>query len=152
MDKIESKSAIKILAPRLLKATIKTTVIYLIFSVLTYLMTPVAGFFNYQAIFTAFFALYLIFTFAIEFTKNTVFQHILSIANSLIIVLYFTYVLNTGVISMNIEQMIFTVDLRFFLTLFVLGGMLSFAKSMLKLLSWMNDKEEEWLEAQIKSL
>jgi len=68
------------------------------------------------------------------------------------IVLYFSYVLNTGIINVTVEQINLIVDLRFFLAIFVLGGMLGFAKSILKLLNWMNEREEQWLKYQIKSL
>lgn len=149
MDKMESgsknRSIIRILVPRLFKASVKTVIIYIFFAVFSVFMIPIASILNYQAIFTVFFASYLFFVFIIELTKNTIFQHIFSIANSLIIVVYFAYVLDTGIINFTLEQINLIVDLRFFLALFILGGLLGFAKSMLQLLNWMNKKEEQWL-------
>ena len=156
MDKVaeekQDSSIIRIMMPRLFKAIVKTAIFYIIFAMLSSFMIPFEGFYSYQLVFTAFFALYLFFVFIIELTKGTVFQHVFSIANSLVMVLYFSYILNTGVINFTVEQINLMIDLRFFLALFVLGGILGFAKSMLQLLNWMNEREEQWLRYQIKSL
>ncbi len=138
--------------PRFLKALIKTVVIYLFFAIFSAFMIPFEGFYDYQALFTVLFALYLVLVFLTELTKGTVFQHIFGITNSLMIVLYFSYVFNTGVINYTIEQVSLMIDLRFFLALFVIGGLIGFAKSMLQLLNWMNEKEEQWLQYQLRSL
>ena len=140
------------LAKRFFKALIKTVIVYVLFAAISAFLIPFASFYSYEATLSVFFALYLFFVFVIEFTKGTVFYHAFSIANSLVIVLYFSYVMNTGVINIAVEQFNMMVDLRFFLAIFVLGGILGFAKSMLQLLNWMNEREEQWLNLQIKSL
>ncbi|MFQ6068068.1 MAG: hypothetical protein ACE5KD_00840 [Candidatus Bathyarchaeia archaeon] len=156
MDRLKSekedKFGIRVLIPRLFKALVKTVTVYILFTVFSTFIIPLKGVYTYQSLFTVFFALFLFFIFIIELTKDTIFQHIFSIANSLMIVLYFTYVLNTGIIHFSIDQVDLMIDLRFFLALFVLGGILGFAKSMLQFLNWMNEKEERWLKCQIKSL
>lgn len=138
--------------PRFFKALFKTAIVYLLYVVFSLFLIPFEGFYDYQALFTALVVLFLFFVFVIELAHGTVFQHIFSIANSLMIVLYFSYVLNTGIINFTVEQINLMVDLRFFLAIFVLGGMLGFAKNMLKFLNWMNEREEQWLRYQIKSL
>ncbi len=156
MDKVkrerEEKFTIRIMIPRFFKALFKTAIVYFLFIIFSAFIIPFEGFYDYQALFTALVSLYLFFVFIIELTHGTVFQHIFGIANSLMIVLYFAYVLNTGIINVTIEQINLMVDLRFFLALFVLGGLLGFAKSILKLLNLMNEREERWLQCQLKSL
>lgn len=156
MDKAETgkqkKLSIRVLIPRIVKALVKTVIIYIIFAIFSTFMIPFEGIYNYETLFTVLFALYLLFVFIIELTRDTIFHHIFSIANSLMIVFYFSYVLNTGVINFTVEQINLMIDVRFFLALFVIGGMLGFAKSILQLLSWMNEREEQWLRVQIKSL
>lgn len=148
----DNKFTARNLAKRFFKALIKTVIVYVLFAAISAFMTPFASFYSYEASLAAFFALYLFFVFIIEFTKGTVFYHAFSIANSLVIVLYFSYIMNTAVINIPIEQFNLMIDLRFFLAIFVLGGILGFAKSMLQLLNWMNEREEQWLSLQIKSL
>jgi len=155
MDKVvkekEDRFTIRIIIPRFFKALFKTAIVYIFFVIFSAFIIPFESFYNYQTLFTALFALYMFFIFIIELAHGTIFQHIFSIANSLMIVLYFAYVMDTGIINVTIEQINLMVDLRFFLAIFVLGGMLGFAKSILKLLKWMNEREECWLRYQIKS-
>lgn len=148
----EGKSTLRIIIPRFFKAVFKTVIVYLLYVVFSSFLIPFEGFYDYQALFTALVVSFLFFVFVIELAHGTVFQHIFSIANSLMIILYFSYVLKTGIISVTVEQINMIFDLRFFLAIFVLGGMLGFVKSMLKLLHWMNEREEQWLKYQIKSL
>lgn len=88
----------------------------------------------------------------IELTRGTIYQHVFSIANSLIFVSYIAQMLNLGVIDVSYAQFSLHVDLRFFLSVFMIGGFLGFAKSMLNLLSWINEREEHWFKSYIKSL
>jgi len=152
VEEKDGKSTMRIMIPRFFKALFKTVIVYLLYVVFSSFLIPFEGFYDYQALFTALVVLFLFFVFVIELAHGTVFQHIFSTVNSLMIVLYFSYVLNTGIINVTVEQINLIVDLRFFLAIFVLGGMLGFAKSILKLLNWMNEREEQWLKYQIKSL
>jgi len=156
MDKVgkaqEDRFTIRILIPRFFKALFKTAVVYILFLIFSAFIAPFEGLYGYQTLFTALIALYLFFIFIIELAHGTVFQHVFGIANALMIVLYFAYALKASQINFTIEQISLMVDLRFFFALFVLGGVLGFAKSMLQLLSWINEKEERWLDYQLKSL
>lgn len=147
-----NKFTLKTIIPRFIKALAKAGFVYILFALLSSIMVPFESIYSYQSSFTVLFALYLFFIFVIELTKGTIFQHLFSIANSLMIVFYFIHILNTGVINFSIEEINLVIDLRFFLSLFVLGGVLGFAKNMLRLLNWMNEREEQWLKYQIKSL
>ncbi len=148
----EDVSTMRSMVSRLLKASAKTVIAYVVFILISAFMAPLESIYSYQAAFTIFFALYIAFIFLIELTKGTVYQHLFSITNSLILVAYFAYILNTSLIAFSIEQVSLLVDLRFFCYVLILGGILGFAKSLLQLLSWVNDREERWLSLQIKSL
>lgn len=156
MDKLkeekESKFAIRTIMPRVLKAVFKMALAYALWFVFSVFIAPFEGLYSYQSLFTPLIALFLFFVFVIELSHGTVFQHVFSIANSLMIVVYFACTMNSGVINFTVEQINFIVDIRFFFALLVIGGLLGFAKSMLRLLNWMNEKEEQWLQYQIKSL
>ncbi|MCK4223210.1 hypothetical protein KAX01_02845, partial [Candidatus Bathyarchaeota archaeon] len=65
---------------------------------------------------------------------------------------YIIQVLNMGVINVSLNEFSLMIDLRFFLSIFAIGGFLGFAKSMLQLLNWMNEREEYLLKTYTKSL
>jgi hypothetical protein len=146
----ESKFSPRVLATRIVRASIKTAVVYGAFFVLSMLMAPLEGIFNYHTLSTPFLALYIFFIFIVELARGTVFQHIFSIAGSLMMVFYFFYFLDQGIVRFPVEQFEVMIDLKFFLSLFVLGGLLSFAKSMLSFVHWVNEREEVWLRLYIK--
>jgi hypothetical protein len=148
----ENVLTVRSMVPRLLKASAKTAIAYIVFNVLSTLIASVQSIYSYQSIFTAFFAVYLFFIFVIEITRGTIYQHVFCIANSLMVVVYFSYLLNTSVINFAVEQVTLMIDLRFFFYVLLLGGVVGFAKSVLQLLSWINEREEHWLSCQVKSL
>jgi hypothetical protein len=156
MDRFDSKKesllTVRSMVPRFLKAFAKTAIAYIVFIVLSTAMAPVQSIYSYQSLFTAFFAVYLFFIFVIEITRGTIYQHVFCIANSLMVVVYFSYLLSTSVINFAVEQVTLMIDLRFFFYVLLLGGLVGFAKSVLQLLSWINEREEHWLNCQIKSL
>jgi len=156
MDKMEKRKDDKFmmrnLLSRLSKALFKVAIGYSLFYIFSKLMIPLEGIYSYQTSFTTLIVLFLVFTFFIELAKGTIIQHAFSITNSLMIVFYFVCILDMGIINVTIEQVDLMVDLRFFLSIFIMGGVLSFAMSMLQLVNWMNEREERWLRYQIKSL
>jgi hypothetical protein len=149
MDKLEARSekgmTARSVMSRFLKASLKTALIYVVFHLLTWLMLPLESFYTYPTSLSGFFAVFLAFIFIIELTKGTIYQYIFSVANALFVVFYFTYVLNVGIIRFSVEQVVMTIDLSFFVAVLVLGGVIGFAKSLLELLGWMNEREERGL-------
>jgi hypothetical protein len=149
MDKLDAHSEKGITArsvmSRFLKASVKTALICVVFHLLTSLMLPLESFSTYPTSLSGFFAVFLAFIFIIELTKGTIYQYIFSVANALFVVFYFAYVLNVGTIRLSVEQVVMTIDLSFFLAVLVLGGVIGFAKSLLQLLGWMNEREERGL-------
>jgi hypothetical protein len=140
------------LVVRVLKALLKTVIIYFLFETLSAFLVPFEVFQTYQAVSMLFVAVWIFFIFATELTRGTVFHHVFAIANSLVFLFYFTHVLSSSVFHIAVEQVMIMVDLRFFLGIFVLGSMVGFAKSMLDFLMWVNKREEIWLSYQLKSL
>ena len=156
MDSLNPKQenilTLRSMAPRILKAFAKTAIAYFSFTVFSMIVAPVQSVYSLEPVFTAFFAAYLLFIFVIEITRGTIYQHMFGIASSLTVVMYFAYMLSTSVISFSVEQFSLTVDLRFFFYVLLMGGVLGFAKSILQLLNWVNEKEENWLSLHVKSL
>jgi hypothetical protein len=143
---------VKKLVWRLLKAFIKTVIIYFIFEIITGFMGSFESFQDYQMVSNAFMVLYVFFIFATELARGTIFQHVFAVANSMMFILYFANILNTSAFSFAVEQIQLMIDLRFFLGIFVVGSILGLAKNMLGFILWMHEREELWLAYQIKSL
>ncbi len=143
---------VKKLVWRLLKAFIKTVIIYFIFETITGFMGSFKSFQDYQMLSMAFMVLYVIFIFATELARGTVFQHVFAVANSMMFILYFAHIFNTSAFSFAVEQIHLMIDLRFFLGIFVVGSILGLAKNLLGFILWMNEREEIWMAYQIKSL
>lgn len=156
MDKLTNTKRnwfdIKKISLRLCKATFKSAIFYIIFSIFTMIIAPFQDIVNYQTPSIAFMIIYICFIFVIELTRGSIHQHFFSIANSLLVVAYITQILELGVIDASIEQFSMHVDLRFFLSIFMIGGFLGFTKSMLQMLSWLNEREEYWFTDYTKSL
>lgn len=146
------KGLSRILLPRLARASIKTAIIYGIFAALSTFVAPISGVFDYHGVVTIPFAFYLALIFLVEVTRGTILQYIFSGVSHLAMMLYFSYVMNSAVVSFAVDRIALTVDLRFFIALFVLASVLGFAKNMIQLLDWQNTKEEQWLQYQTRSL
>lgn len=149
--KEKNKLGIKRIAIRICKAALKSAIFYIIFSVFTMIIAPFENIFNYQSS-IVFMIVYICFIFVSELTRGTIYYHVFSIANSLVFVAYIAQMLNLGVIDVSYEQFNLYVDLRFFLSVFIIGGFLGFARNMLNLLKWINEQEEYRFESYIKSL
>lgn len=147
----KSRFSVRDLTIRFFKGLLKAGIAYVSFMVLSAFAAPFESFFGHQTLSSVLIVLYVSFIFIVELVHGTILQHVFSIANSLMVVLYFGTVLNDSLINLALEQTVITVDLSFFFGVFVLGGVLGFAKSMLHLLKWMNEREELWLEIQMRS-
>lgn len=156
MDRLEAHSENGITARtimfRFLKASVKTALIYVIFHLLTTLTLPLSTLYSYPTSLSVFFAVFLAFTFLIELMKGTIYQHIFSVANALLVVFYFAHIMDAGAIRFSVEEVAVTIDLSFFLAIFILGGIIGFAKSLLQLLGWLNEREERALQSYSKSM
>lgn len=146
MDKMREqrdRSLPKIMLIRFLKALCKATIIYVPLSLLHQILEPFEALsYGPQTLSTTVLLVYISFIFIIEIAHGTIIQHAFSLANSLVVIFFFAQLLETGTIRFTINQLNFSIDPRFFLGLFVVGGILGFVKNMLGLLNWINEREE----------
>ncbi len=150
MEHGENRFTARVLMKRFFVAIAKTAIVCILFMTFSTFTIPFEG--VRGPIFTMFAGFFIAFVFVIELLRGTILQHVVSIANSLIIVAYFAYIMNAGVINFTVEQINLMVDLRFFLAIFVLGSILGFAKSMLDLLNWLTKRDEKLLQFQVDSM
>jgi hypothetical protein len=138
-----SKSNIRRILSRALKATIKGAIFYVVYIVLSQLLAPISEYVpNIQQIIEIFAAVYISLVIVTELVSGTIFQHVLNTAKSLFVIAYVILSLKTGVFALTAENMSLVIDLRLFLAIGMLLGLLGLAKSVMQTINYVNEKAE----------
>ena len=126
-----------------LKATIKGILLYGIYLVLTIFLTPVSEIVpSFQHTIETFVMIYICLMVVGELSAGTIFQHFLSAAKALFVIIYLIFALGNGVISVAFQNVNIVVNLRLFLVIAMLLSLVGFAKSMLQTINFLNEKAE----------
>ncbi|MFQ6064467.1 MAG: hypothetical protein ACE5L6_03230 [Candidatus Bathyarchaeia archaeon] len=143
------------IAPRVAKAALKGFLMffltYLLPMLLIEAMMPAESLFgtfppDYMTLVYAFAAIAVFFAVVIELFSGTILQHAFSIGRALILIVYFIYALNGGVVTSAIEipgqglVMHIFADLRALLALFIFVNLLGFAKGMFEAINFLISK------------
>lgn len=126
-----------------LRATIKGVLLYGIYFVLSVFLAPISGMVPgfLQAI-EIFVMIYILLIIIEELTVGTIFQYIFNTIKALFVILYLAFLLRSGVIGIAFQNVSLIVDLRLFLVIAMLLGLLGLAKSMLQAINFLNEKAE----------
>ncbi len=155
MVKTESKGEellLKRMAPRVLKASIWGFATFLMYYiayqllVLPLLMFPELISFGVQPIFFTFVALAVFFAVAIQLFSGTIFQHVLGVARSLILMTYLIYALRGGILTLTpnvgAETLDIVIDFRVFLMMIILVSLMGLGKSILQTINFLANEKE----------
>lgn len=127
-----------------LRALFKAAVIYGLYYVFILLFNQFGNsILNFQFVLEFYVLVYIVFVVLIELFAETIVQHILVAAYSLFSILYVVLALDGGLLHARYENVQFMVDIRFFLFVFVLLGLLGLAKSLIQTIKFCADKEEK---------
>jgi hypothetical protein len=138
-----SDSVLRKMVFRASKATIKGSIFYGVYFVLSQFMAPVFTLVpSFQPMIEAFVITYVVLLVAGELTKGTVYQHFLSMSKALFVVGYLMFSMGSGVVNLSMGSVNITVDLRLILTIAVLLGLLGVAKAVLEAVNYMSEKAE----------
>ena len=138
-----SKTRIKNITFKALKATIKGVLAYAIYFILWTFIAPVAQFLpGLQQMIETFVAVYITLMIIGEFTAGTVYQYFFSAAKTLFVIGYLILSLNGGMIGATFESISLLIDLRLFLVVSMILSLLGLAKSVIQAVNFMNDKAE----------
>jgi hypothetical protein len=138
-----SDSVLRKLVFRASKATIKGSVFYGVYFVLSQYMAPIFALVpSFQMMLEAFVITYVVLLVAGELTSGTVYQHFLNLAKALFVAGYLMFSIGSGVINLNLGSISVAVDLRLILTIAVLLSLLGVAKAVLEAVNYMNEKAE----------
>ena len=77
-----------------------------------------------------------------ELSSGTIYQHFLNAGKSLFIIAFLMLSLGTGAFGLTVENVSIMIDVRIFLFIAMLLGLLSLAKSVLQAVNYMSDKAE----------
>jgi len=102
--------------------------------------------FGYNQLFNVFLTMIVFFAVVTKLFSGTILEYAFSIAKTLIIITYFFYVFNGGVISLTVPVSGTTVnlvlDLRAFLAMLIFVNLLALAKSVLQAMNFLARKAE----------
>jgi hypothetical protein len=125
------------------KATIKGSVFYGVYFLLSQYMAPIFVLVpSFQQMLEAFVITYVVLLVAGELIRGTVYQHFLNMAKALFVVGYLMFSMGSGVINLSMGSVNIAVDLRLILTFAVLLSLLGVAKAVLEAVNYMSEKAE----------
>jgi uncharacterized ion transporter superfamily protein YfcC len=142
-EKTDSKKRLQKFTRKALKATIKGLLFYGIYFVLSMFLAPVSDIVpGFQQMIEAFVMVYILLMIIGELTAGTIFHHFFNGAKALFVILYLIFALNGGIVGTTVQNVNLIVDLRLFLAVAMLLGLVGFAKSVLQALNFLNEKAE----------
>jgi hypothetical protein len=95
-----------------------------------------------QGMITTFMIVYVALMIVSDLTSGSIIQHFFNAARSLFVIAYFILSLNSGILNYTLGNMILVIDVRLFLMLFMLFGLLGLAKSIIQAICFVNEKLE----------
>ena len=151
------KAFLKKMMPRVVKAALKGFIMffltYLLPTLMMEAMMPADLPFGtlpseYMTLLYTFSAIVVFFAVVTELLSGTILQHALSIGRALILIVYFIYALNGGILTSTFQipgqQQVIHIfaDLRAFLAMLIFVNLLGFAKSMFQAINFLSGKGE----------
>lgn len=141
--KKDSQGGFRKILFRASKATIKGSIFYGVYFVLSQYMAPIFTVVpSFQQTIESFVIAYTVLLIAGELTGGTVYQHFLNVAKALFVVGYLMLSMKSGVIELTLSSIRIAVDFRLILTAAVLLGLLGVAKAVLQVVDYMSEKAE----------
>ena len=142
-EKRDSNKRLREFMFKAIKASIKGLIFYVIYLVLSMFLAPVSEIVpDIQQIVEIFVVVYICLMIIGELTSGTIFQHFFNAAKALFTILYLALSLNGGIVGMTVQDVNLAVDLRLFLAVAMLLGLLGLAKSVLQAINFLNKKSE----------
>ena len=139
-----NKNLIKEITYRILKASLKVIIIYLIYTLVTPMLAPIMEMVPYlMESIESFVIFFVVLMFLSDLTQDTIYQHFFNTARHLYIIGYLLLSMGDGVMSLSYESLSLTVNLTIFYTIAVLLSLLGLARSILQAIEFMGRKAEK---------
>ena len=128
---------------KVLKTTIKAVIIGVIYVLLLQVLAPASVMIpGLQEIVATFVIVYVVLMVVGDLTSGTIFQHFFNGAKSLFVIGYLIFSLNSGILDYTFGNVNLIIDVRLFLIVAMLLGLLGLAKSIPQAINYVNEKVE----------
>ena len=139
----KSKNLIKDVSFRVLKATVKAILVYVVYFLLSSMLAPlfelIPGFLESIE---AFIAVYITLMILSDLTAKTVFQYFFSTARALFFMGYLLLSMGGGVFSTTYENFSLTVNLTLFYAIALTLSLVGLARTLLQAINFMHERAE----------
>lgn len=157
-EKRDEKTFVERIMPRVFKAAIMGVITFFLYYMLPTLMfsmipteslpSEFGSFFSkYENLVYVFAAIMICFAVAIQLSSGTIFQHAFSIAKAIILILYFIYALEGGILTLSMSlggiMVNIMANLTAFLAILISVNLLALAKSMFEAINFLSQKVEQ---------
>ena len=144
-----SKNTIKEITYRVLKASLKATLIYVIYVLVTPMLAPLAELVpDLMSSIESFALIFVALMFLSDLTQDTIFQYFFNTARQIYIIGYLLLSMGNGVMSLSYDNLSLTVNLTIFYGIAVLLSLLGLARSILQAIDYMGKKAENEISFQ----
>ncbi len=146
-EKRKQPNKAKDLALKVAKATIKATLVYALYFVLSPYLLAIASFVPGLAeTVELFVAITIVLMILSDLTAGTVYQHFLNVGRALFTIAYLVFALGDGVLNVAFETFNLTVDLTAFYAIAGSLGLLGLAVSIMQAINFMSERAETGLK------
>ena len=129
--------------PKIVKAAVKATVVCVVYFILVQFLEPILTIIpGLQQMIQTFVMVYVVLMIIGDLASGTFFQHVFNAAKSLFVMVYLVFFLNEGIFEYTFENVNLIVDLRLFLVVAMLLGLLGLAKSVLQAINYVSERAE----------
>lgn len=141
-----TKGRIQKNAFKVVKAAIKATIVIVIYTILIQFLAPVSAMIpGLQQMIQTFTIVYVVLMIISDLASGTLFQHVFNAAKALFVMIYLVFYLNAGIFEYTFENVNLIVDLRLFLVISMLLGLLGLARSVLQAINYVSERAEPLL-------
>jgi len=138
-----SRRSFRDFAFKALKAAIKAIIVYVAYFFVWSFLSPLSELIpGIQQMMETFVIVYIVLMILGDLTSGTIYQHFFSAAKALFVIGYLMLSLNGGLFGITFENISLMIDLRVFMLIAMILGLLGLAKSVLQAIDFMNQKAE----------
>jgi len=144
-----NRDAIIEIVYRILKASLKAILIYVIYVLVSPFIVPITEFIPYFfSSIESFLIIFIALMFLSDLTKDTIFQYFFNTARQIFVIGYLLLSMSEGVMSLSYENLILTVNLTIFYGIALSLSLLGFARSILQAIEYKSRKAEKEISFQ----
>jgi len=140
---LDAKHKIRKYVLRALKITLKVIIVSVIYVFLMRFLAPVSFLIpGLQEIITTFTLVYVVLMIVGDVTAGTILQHFFNGAKALFVIAYLIVSLNSGILNITAGSVNLIIDVRLFLIVVMLLGLLGLARSIMQAISFASERVE----------